>query len=734
MIDTRRLLTTSKSITFYLHSEPTNAAEAKSQVKSLNDSNNYTITFEDTTEHLVRTTWERTIPVGTHEQIDTVIPWLYSFNIIGGLDNTLYTWQDASGNSLHSGIDSTTLQVDTLAQPITIQAVLELENYDNDTMLFYQVSSGTHEKTANQVLTTYDHNWNGKVTSSKPGKTVKDGTRIGLVLDEDPEDTTWTQTTNQEYNIEQTLYEDETGYKLVAKDAPGHEDKTINGTSTGTNNDDITLTGLTYDATIPLHVQSDGEPVQGATITHEEGTTTTGTNGEATINDTDLETNTYNEPLNTYNQTITTDAEGYEEEQTSIQYNHGNNNTQTITLQPTTYEYWIHGNTNAPNTNIKGWKDGEDIFTSTSNNGSYETNHQTSTLEQLVLDSLVANAEGYQKAKILEFTMQPGGTQQNLNLEEEPQNNTYTEKTIFANQTADEYDDGLTFIIKTRSDGQEHQTNINNNEHVQTITLEGPYQPTDSIELYYTPTSAATQGKEDKILTVTRSYEQPTASNGNRNTTLTTTIGELFNQTPDTTWILSLDKNLYDNEAFKTHVAGGKEWNYSENGQRTMTINAITRSVDISEGTYEDDLTTQEMQALRERTQLFNQEFWNRETGLKILNVNQEEPNTYQTSAGNINAFYDRTETQPGNVHYQVETSRYMTYDAGDGFVPHGTEMYLGQLTEETIQAVSWIFDYSNIGCSDVYEHDENNKPSITWDDPLIVPFTYVGGKAPKPE
>jgi hypothetical protein len=457
--------------------------------------------------------------------------------------------------------------VDTLEQPITIKALLELENYDNDTVVFSQVSSGAHEQTAHQVLTTYDHNWNGHVTSSKPGKTVKDGTRIGLVLDDDPEDTTWTQTTNQEYNIEQTLYEDETGYKLVAKDAPGHEDKTINGTSTGTNNDDITLQGLTYDATIPLQVQSDGEPVQGATITHEEGTTTTGTNGEATINDTDLETNTYNEPLNTYNQTITTDAEGYEEEQTSIQYNHGDNNTQTITLQPQTYEYWIHGNTNAPNTNIKGWKDGEDIFTSTSNNGSYETNHQTSTLEQLVLDSLVANADGYQKAKLVNVNMQPGGTQQNLNLEEEPQNNTYNLKLLIGNDHGEPETTPGTITLDL-GEGETYDININNGIAEKTITTTKPPSTTANIDINipgYTNSFTIAQSPA-----TTKTIATECNLTGYENQQATPTLEQITNQT-ENTYLLGLREQAI-NDTTMTILAGGNKNGTVKYDQPEVTI------------------------------------------------------------------------------------------------------------------------------------------------------------------
>jgi len=314
--------------------------------------------------------------------------------------------------------------------------------------------------------------------------------------------------------------------------------------------------------------------------------------------------------------------------------------------------------------------------------------------------------------------------------------NSFSESVVFANQTADEYDNGLVFIIKTLNDGQEHAYNVTDAQHVQDVTLTGDYDGSTQIQLYYTNTSAAAQGKEAKILTVVRSRRQPTASNGSRTTTLTTTINDLF--TPsisgDTAWVLSLDTDMYNDVSFRTHVNGGKEWVYSSGGNRAMNIWGITKEVDLSAGTHGADITASELQAIRERAALFDQDFWTRGTGLVILNVNFVETATYHPTAGSINLFYDRTEPQPGKGHLQISTTRANTYDLGDGHVPYGTAMYLGQFAEEAIQAVDWIFDY-NGGCGDIADTDDNgNNPYFKRQDDLIVNMTYVGGKAPKNE
>ena len=106
--------------------------------------------------------------------------------------------------------------------------------------------------------------------------------------------------------------------------------------------------------------------------------------------------------------------------------------------------------------------------------------------------------------------------------------NSFSESVVFANQTADEYDNGLVFIIKTLNDGQEHAYNVTDAQHVQDVTLTGDYDGSTQIQRYYTNTSAAAQGKEAKIIPVVRSRRQPTATNGSRPATLPTTINDHF--------------------------------------------------------------------------------------------------------------------------------------------------------------------------------------------------------------
>jgi hypothetical protein len=305
---------------------------------------------------------------------------------------------------------------------------------------------------------------------------------------------------------------------------------------------------------------------------------------------------------------------------------------------------------------------------------------------------------------------------------------------VFADQTADEYDDGLVFIIKTLNDGQEHAYNVTGAQHVQNITLTGDYDTSTPIELYYTTTSASTQGKEAKILTVVRSRKQPTASNGSRTSTLTTTINDLFtpSTTGDTAWVLSLDTDMYNDVSFRTHVNGGKEWVYSTGGNRAMNIRGIMRSYH-NDGSYSDDLTAEEVQAIRDRAALFNQDFWNRETGLTILDVTYTEPTSRAAQPG-VEIFYWRDDPQPLNIHYQLNTTRANTYDYGAGFVPRGIVMYLGQFTSEVAQAVDYLFDYQD-QMGDIVDTDPNTYiPYFVREDDFVVNMTYVGGKAPKNE
>jgi len=317
---------------------------------------------------------------------------------------------------------------------------------------------------------------------------------------------------------------------------------------------------------------------------------------------------------------------------------------------------------------------------------------------------------------------------------EESQINTFSGPVIFANQTADAYDDGLTFIIKTLNDNVEHSFNVTDEEHIQTISISGEdYLPGTNIETYFTPTSATAQGKEANIMTVIRSYQQPVASNGSNSSKLATTIEDFFtpNITDDNTWVLSLNN---DNDAnFYGHLGIGQEWNYPHDasGPRTMNINIVNRELDLGTGTYGANITTEESQEAYKRANLFDQSFWNRGTGLVILDVNIDDTPDYKTTAGHVNIFFDRTDGQPGNDHSQKKTTRNFTYDFARANTPQ-VPGFTGAFTEEVIQAVDQIGDVGG-NIQDLYHIDGQGNINLVRDDELVVNMTYVGGQAPQP-
>ena len=185
-----------------------------------------------------------------------LLPCLFSIFTVAQKSELTVTLTDPDGN-LASGTVKVTGSDTTLGKSLeegSAYYVVPISgDYDNDTLTFRNVNPGAHSRTAQQELTAYDHAWTGQVTSNLKGKTIADGTPI-KIWSEDAEDTLHTTLENETYSLETTLNEPETNYKLIITGAPGHKDNTITGTSTGTNNLDIKLKGLTYQSTIPLNV------------------------------------------------------------------------------------------------------------------------------------------------------------------------------------------------------------------------------------------------------------------------------------------------------------------------------------------------------------------------------------------------------------------------------------------------------------------------------------------------
>ncbi|MEF8845825.1 MAG: hypothetical protein V5A59_10165 [Bacteroidales bacterium] len=112
------------------------------RLKSMSEENDYTVSFRDSTGKFAPSAWHCNIPTGSHEKINHMLDWRYRCTVNDALDDTRFTWKDSGGDTLQSGVDSVTLQIDTAAKPVSVSAILELVGYGNDTVRFLQVQPG----------------------------------------------------------------------------------------------------------------------------------------------------------------------------------------------------------------------------------------------------------------------------------------------------------------------------------------------------------------------------------------------------------------------------------------------------------------------------------------------------------------------------------------------------------------------------------------------------------------
>jgi len=190
----------------------------------------------------------------------------------------------------------------------------------------------------------YQYNINGSVASSLAGKIIKDGARVGAVLESMPNDTAWTTTANQAYAFTvMSSSKQSENYTLIFKEIAGHEDKNITGTTTGEKNIGTTeLQAITYPATIPIRLvrAETGIDLEGIVVNGIGDRDTTDYTGRATLTDQEIETNQYNEPIE--NSRTTTLVGSIGTVQQIINYDPGQNNEQTFSVTPETVTDNIH--------------------------------------------------------------------------------------------------------------------------------------------------------------------------------------------------------------------------------------------------------------------------------------------------------------------------------------------------------------------------------------------------------
>ncbi|MFO7033169.1 hypothetical protein B9T07_25860 [Limnospira fusiformis CCALA 023] len=206
----------------------------------------------------------------------------------------------------------------------------------------------------------------------------------------------------------------------------------------------------------------------------------------------------------------------------------------------------------------------------------------------------------------------------------------------FTNETADEFLHEIIYYIKHEGEIVKTIT-TDRNQHRYNIELTCPCEEEEEITI-------TNKNHEEKgytnIKTIYENKIGPKGQNNNKNEELKTTIKNIANKD---IWILQLSKESHENPNIINYMSG-YEWNHkNKEGQREMTQYILTQRR-TNEG-WEKNVTQQETQAIQERSELFNQDFFDRETGLRILKMNiktSEEIPTPQQLEGMILIYYDK--------------------------------------------------------------------------------------------
>jgi hypothetical protein len=254
--------------------------------------------------------------------------------------------------------------------------------------------AGVNPEVLLHITQGYTHIINGTTQSSISGKTIKNGTQIYTVRTIG--DTLWTTTTNGTFSFSWTDQNATVSSKIGSKNVPGHNANEITKTIDDNENANITFTGLTYSFTHIVHVQNQyAENISSANISGGDAPVTTGTDGKATINKTNLPSDANNVAFANYTTNLTITKNNIQTLNTSITSVVGTN-AESLKNVIQQYIYWLYGTATTPNgAAVAGTKDGTTIYNATVNAPNYETNHVTGITKTQTLNQVVFSAAGY---------------------------------------------------------------------------------------------------------------------------------------------------------------------------------------------------------------------------------------------------------------------------------------------------------------------------------------------------
>jgi hypothetical protein len=507
-----------------------------------------------------------------------------------------------------------------------------------------------------------------------------------------------------------------------ARNIPYFTGSEVAATLTGNNTVSIDTEARGYTSEVTVHVSdSDQGNSSGALVEIAGQSGNTDANGNISIT-LPLISNANNQFI-AYQETITTNTGNNSHDFSEI--------TSVVTMQVGTMptvehvvsyinEFFVYSTASTDGMAIRIWKNNAIQSQTTSDGlGDYSTPVITSNELTYTPDSIVFSKLG-KVSQTISPTLNDGGDVLDVELTDIP--TSIVLEIGVADHRADNWLTTGTYHIRT-SDGVDHAFGISSG--VQSFTIEGSYEATEPIKVWVEDIS----DYEDLVHTIVADYQQPIASNGCRDDTLTTTLEALDGGVK---YDLVMQTSVYDDADFRIMVGGGREWNGQVNGHRGMTRVIVTQRAsdlvqtgpDAWEYVYTDDLTTDELNALRERSALFDQGFMNRGIGYVIMeSLEQEVETVLSSNYAKARIMYNLTIDSRNYHSGSGDTYYYGSCSVQDW-------MNVITLSTEWFEAVAWP---ATTHTSGVVGHT-GPTPYLTslGEDVATVNFTYKGGQAPR--
>jgi hypothetical protein len=259
--------------------------------------------------------------------LDTIRLAQYNITVTG--NGTTYTVR-TSGQTVASNSVGVASAFKRQADALPLEVIVTRIGYNSSTTNL-NMNKGVLTTDIQLTPAQYNHVVNGTATSSIAGKTIKDGTRMYLIVDPEGDgtfrtDSLFATTTNGNYTFTWSDNNSIISTKIGSAQVPGHQANSVVRNIDDSENVALTFTGISYSAIINLLVQNQyAEAVSSATITGGAAPVSTNTSGRAVVTRNNLSTDVNNVVFSSYNLPLTITRTNIQTLNTNVTHTAGTN-------------------------------------------------------------------------------------------------------------------------------------------------------------------------------------------------------------------------------------------------------------------------------------------------------------------------------------------------------------------------------------------------------------------------